>query len=268
MNETTAPQQEKGGQTGTDWWPYAACLVLAVVAIVLGVKAHHLNVQLADTQAQLISMKSETSQVLSDLDKTRAASADLQAQLDKAKAACGDFQSQFEKAKASCGDLQAQLDKAAADGAKQVADLQAKLVIANAQSAGLKAQLDQANAKSSQLAGQLALVQGQSTALQAQVKKDESDLAKLKPYYDRARQLPVKASIVQSSWDRTSYTLTVTNLRFDPLKVDVTTCEDGTEKTQTSVIAKGGTLEIGKLSAGCVLTIASEGFDPMYLTVR
>ena len=272
MNDATAPQQEKGKQQGLSWGLLAACLVVAITAIVLGVRAHHLTAQLSDSQAQLATAKAETSQALADLGNAKAVSADLQAKLDKAKAACGDLQSQLDTAKGACGDLQAQLDKAAAEKARQAADLKMQLGNTNAHSADLQVQLDQAAVKSSQLLAQLSQEKAQSMDLQARLQKAEGAIARLQPFAEKASRLPVTTYFNRSAWSgfggQSSYTLSISILQPEPLKVDITITGGGKTVTKSGVIEYGATFRVEKLAAGDTVVITSTGYDPMNLTVK
>ena len=258
MNDPTAPRQEKSTPSGAFFGLLAVCLVLAIVIIVLGVKVHNLNAQLPDIQTQLTNAKAETAQAQTEVGKAKAASSELQSQLDKAKGHEADLQSQLEKAKA---------DKAKA------ADLQSQLEKANAKSADLQNQLNQAAAGSAQLLAQLDQTKSQSSDLQSRLKRAEEALAKLEPLALKARNLPVTTSFESGQWGSSfathnGFTLRINNLSPQPLKVDITVTGQGKTRTQSNVIEVSAALNVEKLAAGESVVIASEGYDPVRLTVK
>jgi multidrug efflux pump subunit AcrA (membrane-fusion protein) len=272
MNEATAPRQDRGTPTGIFFGVLAACLVLAIVIIVLGVRVHSLNAQLPDAQAQLTSAKVETAQAQAELATAKAATGVLQTQLEKAKAASGDLQAQLDKAKGQQADLLAQLDKAKADKAK-AADLQLQLDGAKAQSADLQGQLNKAAAGSAQMLAQLDQAKSQSLDLQSRLQKAEDALAKLQPLVLKARVMPVTTSFESGSWGSSfgmhnGVTLRVNNVSPQPLKVDISITGQGKTRTQSNVIEVRATLAVEKLAAGESVVIASEGYDPVRLTVQ
>jgi septal ring factor EnvC (AmiA/AmiB activator) len=272
MNDATSPRQEKSKPAGAFIGLLVACLVLAIVIIVLGVKVHNLNAQLPDIQTQLTNAKAETAQAQTEVGKAKAASSELQSQLDKAKVASGELQSQLDKAKGHEADLQSQLEKAKADKAK-AADLQSQLEKANAKSADLQNQLNQAAAGSAQLLAQLDQTKSQSSDLQSRLKRAEEALAKLEPLALKARNLPVTTSFESGQWGSSfathnGFTLRINNLSPQPLKVDITVTGQGKTRTQSNVIEVSAALNVEKLAAGESVVIASEGYDPVRLTVK
>lgn len=272
MNDATAPRQEKSTLSGTFFGVLAACLVLAIVIVVLGVKVHNLNAQLPDIQTQLTSAKAETAKAQTELGEAKAASSELQSHLDKAKVTSSDLQAQLDKAKSQEAALQSQLDKAKADKA-QTADLQSQLEKANAKSADLQNQLIQAAAGSAQLLAQLDQTKSQSLDLQSRLKKAEDALADLQPLVLKARKLPVTTSFESGQWGSSfathnSFTLHINNLSPQPLKVDITVTGEGKTRTQSNIIDVSAALKVEKLAAGESVVIASEGYDPVRLTVK
>jgi DNA repair exonuclease SbcCD ATPase subunit len=271
MNDATVPQQDKGKPAGSYIGFLAACLILAVVIIVLGVKVHSLNAQLSDTQAQVAAAKADAAQVQTDLGMAKAASVGLQAQLDKANASVADLGAQLDKAKTQRADLLSQLEKAKPYEA-QAANLQAQLDKANAQAAAFQKQCNQATAGSFQLQAQLDQAKSQLSDLKSQLQKTESELAKLQPMVAKARQMPVTASFDRGTWgsitSQSSYRLRIHNLSPNQLKVDVTVT--GLQKTRSFsyVMEADGTLNVDKLTAGEKVVIAGEGYDALTLTVQ
>jgi hypothetical protein len=275
MNAAPAPRQEKGRQAGLFLGTLAACIVLAIVIIVLGVKVQHLNAQLPENQTQLASARAELAQAQTDLAKARADNAQmagLKVQLEADKSQSADLQGQIDKAKGQRADLQSQVEKAKAEKAES-AKLQAQLDQANARSADLQGQLTQAAAGSSQVAAQLDQAKSQVSDLQSRLQKAESDLAKLQPLLVKARHMPVTTSFDANTWgssfgSHSGFTLRINNLGPLPLTVDTTVTGSGTPRSQANVIDVGATLKVEKLAAGDNVVIASEGFDPVNLTVK
>ena len=272
MNDATAPQQEKGKQHGLSWGLLAACLILAIAAIVLGARSQHLSAQLSDSQAQLAGAKSENTQTVTDLAGAKAACADLQAKLDKANAACTALTAQLDGAKAACGDLQAKLEKGAAENAKLAADTQMQLDKANARAADLQAQLGQAGAKSAQLQAQLSQERVQSLELQSRLQKAEGAIERLQPFADKACRLPITTYFNKSAWSsfggQSTYTLSISVLQPEPLKVDIAITGAGKTVNKSGVIEYGSTFRVERLAVGDTVVISSMGYDPMTLTVK
>ena len=275
MNDTPAPSHEKGKSAGLFFGTLAACLVLAIVIIVLGIKVQHLNARLPESQTQLASAKAELAQAQTDLAKARADNAQiagLKVQLEADKTQSADLQSQIDKAKGQLADLQSQVEKAKAEKAES-AKLQAQLDQAKAQSADLQGQLTQAAAGSSQAAAQLVQAKSQVSDLQSRLQKAQSDLAKLQPLVLKVRHMPVTTSFDANTWGssfggHSGFTLRINNLSPQPLTVDTTVTGPGTPRSQSNVIEVGATLKVEKLAAGDNVVITSEGFDPVNLTVK
>jgi multidrug efflux pump subunit AcrA (membrane-fusion protein) len=265
MNDPKATQHQKGKHTGALalLGSFAACLLFAIIVIVLGVKVHRRDAQLADTQKQLAQAKSDGAKAQAELDKANTASADLKTQLDKAKSQSADLQSQVDQAKSASADLQTQLDKAKA----QTADVQAQLDKSKAQSADLQSQLAQATAGSRQLLTQLDQAKIQSMDMQQRLQKAEADVAQLQPMLLKTRQMPVTTSFEKEHWGR-GVTLHVNNLNQQPLSVNITISSQGKTRSQSNVIGAAATLNVEKLATGDTVDIASDGYDTTHLTVQ
>jgi len=250
----------------------AACIILAIVVIVYGVKVRNLNAQAADTQNQLAQSKSEAAQVQAELDKATAASTQLKAQLDEANGQQADLKNQLEQARsrpAELPGLQPQLDKAKT----QSADLQSQLDRANAQSADLQAQLKQANGGSAQLLAQLDQAKGQVLELQARLNRAESDIATLKPLVLKARHMPIVTSFERKLWGynftlKRSYALHVSSLCPGTLSLFITITHEQRLRSQSSEVESGATTVVDDLAPGDKVSIDSEGYDPVNLTVQ
>jgi len=241
----------------------AVCVVLAIVIIVFNAKVHHLNATATDAQTQLTQAKAQAAQAQADLDKAKAQSADLQSQLDKAKSQQADLQSQVDQSKNASADLQSQVDKAKS----QLADLQSQVDKAKAQSADVQSELDQANSQSAQRLTQLDQAKSQAMDLQSQLNNAQSDIAALRPLAARARHMPVSTSIDKSFWS-SSYTLHVTNSYPQPISVNITVSGTGKPRSQSNVIAGGGSIDVEKLSAGDKVVITGDGYDPVNVGVQ
>jgi hypothetical protein len=241
----------------------AVCVVLAIVIIVFNAKVRHLNATASDAQTQLTQAKTQAAQAQADLDKAKAQSADLQSQLDKSKSQLSDLQSQVEQSKNTAADLQSQVDKAKA----QLADLQSQLDKAKQQSADVQSELDQANTQSAERLTQLDQAKSQAMDLQSQLNNAQSDIAALRPLAVRARHMPISTSLDKSFWS-SSFTLHISNSYPQPISVNISVTGPGKPRSQSNVIAGGGTLDVEKLSAGEKVVITADGYDPVNVAVQ
>jgi septal ring factor EnvC (AmiA/AmiB activator) len=243
---------------------FVACLILAILTLVLGVKVHSRDTQLSDTQKQLAQAKSDGAKTKSELDKVTSEEADLKTQLDKAKSQSADLQAQLDQAKPALADMQSQLDKSKT----QTADVQAQLDKSKAQSADLQNQLGQATAGSTQLLTQLDQSKIQSMDLQARLQKAEADIAQLQPMLLKTRHMPVTTSFEKEHWGK-GITLHVNNLNQQPLAVEITIDSKGNPpRSQSNVIGAAGTLNVDKLAGGDSVVVASDGYDTLNLTAQ
>jgi len=265
MNDPKAAHHPKSPQTGAIALlaTFAACVVFAIIIIVLGVKVHSRSAELADTQKQLAQAQSDRTKAQADLAKAAAATADLQSQLDKAKSQSTDLQAQLDQGKSSLSDLQTQLDK----GKAQTAEVQAQLDKSKAQSADLQNQLNQATAGSTQLLTQLDQAKIQSMDMQSRLQKAESDIAQLQPMLLKTRHMPVTTSFDKEHWGH-AVTLRVNNLNRQPLSVNLSINSQGKSRSQSNVIGAAATLNVDKLESGDTVVVASDGYDPVNLTVH
>jgi septal ring factor EnvC (AmiA/AmiB activator) len=264
MNNPKATPHQKAGQAGAFalLGAVGACLLFAIIVIVLGVKIHRRDAQLADTQKQLTEAKSDGAAAQTELAKTKTAAEDLQSQLEKAKAQSADLQSQLDQSKSAATDLQSQLDKSRT----QTADVQAQLDKSEAQSADLQNQLGQASAGSTQLLTQLDQAKIQSMDMQQRLQKAESDIAQLQPMLLKTRHMPVTTSFDKEHWGH-GVTLHVNNLDQQPLSVSLAINSQGKTRSQSNVIGAAATLNVEKLATGDTVDITSDGYDPAHLTV-
>jgi uncharacterized phage infection (PIP) family protein YhgE len=265
MNDSKAAHQEKARKAGAFalLGIFAACLLLAILVIILGVKVHTRDTQLADTQKQLAQEKSDGAQSKAELDKATSASADMKSQLDKATAHSAELQTQLDQAKSNATELQAQLDKAKA----QAADVQAQLDKSKAQAADLQNQLTQAAAGSTQLLTQLDQAKIQSMDMQQRLQKAEADIAQLQPMLLKARHMPVTTSFEKEHWGH-GVTLHVNNLNEQPLSVNLTIGSQGKSRSQSSVIGAAAAFTVEKLNPGDTVDIASDGYETVHLTAQ
>ncbi len=261
MNQATTHHHQRKAQSGLFLALVGACLLLAIVFIVHILKVHKLEHQVDDTQKQLTAAKADATQAHADLDKAKGQASDLQSQLDQAKAHAADLQAQLDQTKQGTTQLQAQLDKSKAD----FADLQTKLNSSKAQAVDLQGQLSQANAGSAQMVTQLDQAKIQTMDLQARLQKAEADLSQLQPLLLRARHIPLTTSMEKTHG---SFTLHIKNLYLQPLGVDISISGPEKTRSQTNVIGGGGMLDVDKLNAGENVVVASDGYDPLNLTVK
>ncbi len=271
MNDTPPPHTE-GPKAGSVVGILALCLVFAVVVIILGVKIHNLGAQAADAQGQLAQAKTEATQAQSDLESAKAASAQLQSQLDKDKAQLAALQSQLDQDKAQLTDVSSLQSELAASKA-QTADLQSEVAKAKAQTVDLQIQLRRANDGSSQLLTQLDEAKSHSMDLQARFDREDSALTRLQPLIEKARHMPVATAFEKSSWSSAFsmnpvYRLRIDSRSPDSLGVFITIVQGVGTRSQSGTIASGGLLTVDKLRVGDKVTIDSEGFDPVNLTVQ
>jgi uncharacterized phage infection (PIP) family protein YhgE len=265
MNDRKNTQSERSTKAGAValLGAVAACLVFAILVVVLTVKIHRRDSQLADSQKQLAQAKSDGAKAQADLEKASSASADLKSQLDKAKSQSADLQSQADQAKSASSDIQNQLEKSKA----QTADVQVQLEKSKAQSADLQNQVTQATAGSTQLLTQLDQAKIQSMDMQQRLQKAEADIAQLQPMLLKSRQMPVTTSFDKEHWGH-GFTLHVNNLNQQPLSVNITITSQGKVRTQSNVIGAAATLAVEKLVAGDSADIASDGYETVHLTAQ
>jgi hypothetical protein len=131
----------------------------------------------------------------------------------------------------------------------------------------MQTQINLANSGSSQLICQLDLAKIQSMDLQARLQTAENDVAQLQPMLLKARHMPVTTSFEKAHGGR-RFTLQIKNLYLQPLNVTVTVNGSGKNRSQSNTIGGGGTLSVTELSAGEKIVVASEGYDPVNLTVQ
>jgi len=241
----------------------AACAVLAVVIIILGIKVGSLDNRVAADQKQLADAKAAATQAQTQLDQAKAATTDLQAQLDKANAQVTDAKAQLDLAREASARLQVVMDRAKV----QLADLQSQLDKSKAQSADLLDQLGQATAGSAQMLTQLDQDKIQAMDLQSRLQKAESDIAQLQPLLLKAGHIPVTASFERFNGGR-NFTLHINNLYPEPISVDVAVAGATVKRSQSGVIGGSGTFDVEKLTAGESVVIASSGYASMNLTVQ
>jgi len=237
------------------------CVILGLVAVVLGLRAHQLGATLGDTQTQLAQSKSETARAQTRIDDTNAASARLQSQIDTSGRQLSSLQARVQKSEAESTGLQSQLDKAKA----QSTDLQSQLDSAKSQLTDSQAKLDQANAGTADLKKQLEQAQSQSADLQSRLQKAESAATPIQPLAQKAEQMPITTSFEKSFFSR-SMTLHIKNLKSGPLTVNITA--NGSAQPQSATIKSGETFDVAKLEAGQTVVIAGDGYEPVKLTVH
>jgi septal ring factor EnvC (AmiA/AmiB activator) len=242
---------------------FVGCIVFGLLLIVVGVKLSHRNAQLADVQKQLDQAKKDGESAQSDLEKAKQSAADLQTQLTKAKGQVTDMQSQLDLANSKTTDLQNQVDRAKA----QTAEVQGQLDKSKAQSADLQNQLAQTAAGSQQLLTQLDQAKIQAMDQDSKLQKAQADIAALQPMLLKVRHMPVTTSLEAAHWGKGA-TLRINNLDQQPLNVSVTVSGQGSPRSQSNVIGAGATLNVDKLAAGDNVVVASEGYDPISLTVH
>jgi len=240
----------------------AVFLALVVIMIVLIVKDHRLQAQLAQTQDQLNQAKTEASQAENQLAAAKDATSQLQTQLDKANGQIQDLQAQLQHAKDGATDLQAQLDRSKT----QAADLQAQLDKSKAQAADLQAQLNQTDSGTSQLLTQLDQAKIQTMDLQGRLQKAEADLTQLQPLLLKARHMPITTSLEKTHGGR-SFTLHVNNLIQQPVSVAIAVSGPQT-RSQNNVIGAGAALKVEDLAGGDDIIISSDGYDPVNVFVQ
>jgi hypothetical protein len=263
MSDPTPSQpKHKAVKAGISVGILAVFLVLAILALVLGVKVSHRNTQIADLQKQLTDAKALAAKEQSDLDSASSASDDLKTQLAKATSAQADLKAQVDQASVAASQQQALIDR---DKALQ-ADLQSRLDKSEIQSAAFKSQLNEATAGSARMLTELDQSKIQALDLQEKLHKAEADIAQLQPLLLKAHHMPVTAVFEKTHGDR--YTLHVNNLDQQPVTVNLTIVDAGKTRSQSNVIGAGATLNVEKLAAGDNVTVASDGYDPLTLTVE
>ncbi len=287
MNSESAPGGEKGRQAGSSLGILAVFLGIAIVIIVIVLKYHNAGAP-APTSTPAVPIaapaadqkpsdqaKPAADAVATEMEKSRAALAQLQAQLDKAIAQISDLQVQLDQSKKASDRLQLQIQSQADAAKAQAADLQGRLDESKSHSAELQAQLKLAISGSAELETQLGQSKARSADLQSRLTKSESDNAGLQPLAKKARRMPIRTSfdrprgaLLEAVGARKNVTLQIINLFQAPLSVDIAVTEGEDNRSQSITIAGGATLSIQKLQAGDRVVITSEGYEPVNLTVE
>ena len=79
--------------------------------------------------------------------------------------------------------------------------------------------------------------------------------------------MPVTTSLEKVQGGR-SFTLHINNLYLQPVSVDISITGADKARSQHSIIGSGATQNVEKLAAGESVSITSEGYDPVKLTVQ
>lgn len=204
------------------------------------------------------------------LDKANAANVRIQSDLDKAKSEAADLKSRLAQANAASDQLQAQVEA----GHAEAAGLRGQIEKANSDANGLRAELASTQSQRTALEKRLELATAQGSDLQARLRKSEAYAASIQPLLARARHLPIHTSsekVLGSPFElvngRSSYTLHVSNLSLEPINVDLTIVTAGHTISQSNTIAGGATLNIERLAAGAKVSIGSDTYETVSLTV-
>ncbi len=254
------PGQETVPHNRKPFGAIAIALVVAIIAIVLGIKVRQLNSQAADLQRQLDGAKTQTTTVQADLDKAKAESSNLQLQVTKDGSQLSDLRSQVGHDKSQLSTLQSQLDKANA----RAGDLQSQLSQAKDQSGALQGRLNQATDESTRLRTELDNAKNQNADLQSRL--DNAEKAVAKGPAAEAHPVPVTTAFKKAFFG-SDVTLQVKNQNPGPLAVNVA-ITGHESRTQPATIEAGGTLNVEKLAAGDKVVISSYGYGPVNVTVQ
>jgi hypothetical protein len=262
MTNSSAPFLEEIRHPGSAEVIVTASLVAILVGVVVlfGLKVHHLNAAVADSQKQLVQAKADAAKAQTEIDKGKADTVALQAQLDKAKT---QIQSDAEMAKLAEAQQQTQQDKAKGASTELISQLEA----AKAHSADMQAQLDRAAAGSSQLVAQLDQEKIKAMDLQARLQKAESDNSELRPILLKTGHMPVTTSLEKAPGGGT-FILHVNNLYQQPVSVDIAVIGGKKSRSQHNVIGSGATQNVELLASGENVVITSAGYEPVKLTVQ
>jgi hypothetical protein len=256
-------QPQESNPTGTSARILAACLVLALVSIYLGLRLHGQNAELAAARSQLAESNSKAVAIQASLDTAKAQASSLQEQLVGDQGQRLNLQSQLDQARTQSAALQAQQ----ARDQSRLSDLQAQVDQEKARSAGIQARFDRASQETSSVQAQLEQTKTQAAAAQAQLVKAQGDLTRLHPLLVEARQLPLTAVFEKSFWDQ-GFALHLSNSGTAPLKLTIRITGQNKPRAEMAEIEGGETLNLGRLPAGEHVVIASDGFDPLNLTAR
>jgi uncharacterized protein YoxC len=260
---TSSPPQDTSPHGRKPIGAIVIALVLAVVAIVLGINVRQKSAAIDDLQRQLNGTKSEMTSMQADLDKARADSSSLQLQMSKGTAQLSELRSQVAQDKSQLSDLQSKLDRANSRSAA----LQSQVSQTKSQADGLQTQLNQTADETARLRGDLDKAKSQNADLQSRLDKTESDAAKMQPAAVKAHQVPVTTSFKKAFWTG-DYTMQVNNLNSAPLAVSITITGPGNNRTEPGTIDSGGNMKVNKLAVGDKVVIASYGYDPVTIAVQ
>jgi DNA repair exonuclease SbcCD ATPase subunit len=258
-----APAKEENRRPGAPFGFLAACLVLAIAAIVLGTKVHKQSAELADRNAQLAQSNSSGAKARADLEDAKSQGLALQAQLASVGNQRTEFQEQLGVAKRQIAGFQAQV----ASGQSQLADLQSQLTSAKTQVAEAQAKAAGDEGQLRDLQSQLDAAKGQLAGTNAELSKAQVDLTRLHPMLVEARRIPITAAFEKSFWDH-GYTLHLSNNATAALKVRIEISGSEPTRYQSAVLDGGAAVSIMRLPPGEKVVITSEGYDPLSLTAQ
>jgi septal ring factor EnvC (AmiA/AmiB activator) len=239
----------------------AACVILAVAAIVLAFSVHERNGLVADLRTQLNQASSDITGLRSDADKANTTATGLKAQLDSAQGQLADFKSQLDQAQSQKSAAQTQLTKVESERSA----LQRQVDSDKAQLADSQSQLGQANDKVSGLSKELDQAKSQSADMQAQLAKAQGDLTNLQAPAQKAQSMPISTEFKKSFFG-SKFTLLVTNLNPDTLNVSITVA--GRNAPVTAAIKSGATFDVDGLAAGTNVVIAGNNYASVNLTAQ
>jgi hypothetical protein len=127
--------------------------------------------------------------------------------------------------------------------------------------------LADAQAKIAVLQQENATLQQENEATKSFLEQAEAEVAELKPLAAKARTLPIRWGVTKGIL-ASGYVLIIHNETITPIRLDVTWTANGRTKPLPSFVLDGVQYHrLPGLAPGDTLTIESEGFDPMTLTI-
>jgi hypothetical protein len=109
--------------------------------------------------------------------------------------------------------------------------------------------------------------QSDLAAAQEKIKSLEQEISQLKPLADKARQLPITTSLDRHAANA-GYNLLIQNQAKTPLRLAITVTANGRSKNLSPVVDGDHRFTVTGLAPGDTVSIVSDGYDPMNLTIK
>jgi chromosome segregation ATPase len=271
MSEQNPEKAAGDSKAGLLYTLLGAIVVLAVATLVLALKAQGLSRELSSSQTTALAVRAEFDQAQADLAKAKAGLADLAKEVQAAKTAAADAQGQAERLQSEKAALEATLTREKADHLRKLDQMRTVAATATGDAANLRAEVAVLQQDNARLSADLDKARTSCTELSTRLGKAEGELAGVQPILARARQLPVATTVTRTATGAFSghpYTLVVSNLQANPLRMQVTIeGADGT-RTFSNRMDANGSMRVEKLAAKDKVTLGCEGYDPIVVPVQ